>query len=84
TRFLVTLTLSSKVQRGYHELQSGAREMLVAYKEHSTRRQKLQDTEQLYRDIQMYLTLEKIEQNVDFWKSMLIVCNDKLEFASHS
>ncbi|KAE8269192.1 hypothetical protein A4X09_0g3138 [Tilletia walkeri] len=39
----------------------------------------LQETEQLYRDIQMYLSLEKIEQNVDFWKSMLIVCNDKLE-----
>ncbi|KAL9939304.1 hypothetical protein V8E36_002117 [Tilletia maclaganii] len=39
----------------------------------------LADTEELYHDIKMYLTLEKNEKNLDFWKSMLIVCNDKLE-----
>ncbi|KAK0555358.1 hypothetical protein OC846_001198 [Tilletia horrida] len=39
----------------------------------------LSDTEELYQDIQMYLALEKDERNVDFWKSMLLVCNDKLE-----
>lgn len=38
----------------------------------------LEDTEELHQDIQMYLTLETNEQNLDFWRSMIIVCDDKL------
>lgn len=38
----------------------------------------LEDTEELHEDIQMYLTLDKNEQNLDFWRSMIIVCDDKL------
>lgn len=38
----------------------------------------LEETEELHQDIQMYLTLEKNEQNLDFWRSMIIVCDDKL------
>ncbi|PWN29792.1 hypothetical protein BDZ90DRAFT_230639 [Jaminaea rosea] len=38
----------------------------------------LQDTEELYGDIQMYLELDKDERNLDFWRSMIIVCDDKL------
>lgn len=38
----------------------------------------LEETEELFEDIQMYLTLEKNEQNLDFWRSMIIVCDDKL------
>ncbi|PVZ98416.1 hypothetical protein BB558_005584 [Smittium angustum] len=33
------------------------------------------DTNQLYKDIQMYIALEKNEQNLEFWKSMLLVCD---------
>lgn len=39
----------------------------------------LEDTEELHQDIQMYLQLEKNDSNLDFWRSMLIVCDDKLE-----
>lgn len=39
----------------------------------------LEETEELHRDIQMYLELEKNDSNLDFWRSMLIVCDDKLE-----
>ncbi len=39
----------------------------------------LEETEELHQDIQMYLSLEKNDPNRDFWRSMLIVCDDKLE-----
>ncbi|GAC96395.1 hypothetical protein PHSY_003975 [Pseudozyma hubeiensis SY62] len=39
----------------------------------------LEDTQELHQDIQMYLQLEKNDSNLDFWRSMLIVCDDKLE-----
>ncbi|PWN51453.1 hypothetical protein IE53DRAFT_378939 [Violaceomyces palustris] len=38
----------------------------------------LEETEELHQDIQMYLTLEKKESNLDFWRSMIVVCDDKL------
>lgn len=38
----------------------------------------LSETQELQQDIQMYLTLDKNEQNLDFWRSMMIVCDDKL------
>ncbi|CAO1613161.1 unnamed protein product [Sympodiomycopsis kandeliae] len=38
----------------------------------------LGETEELHQDIQMYLTLDKNEQNLDFWRSMIVVCDDKL------
>ena len=40
---------------------------------------KLEQTQELHQDIQMYLQLEKNDANLDFWRSMLIVCDDKLE-----
>ncbi|KAJ9478339.1 hypothetical protein PHBOTO_001911 [Pseudozyma hubeiensis] len=39
----------------------------------------LEDTQELHQDIQIYLQLEKNDSNLDFWRSMLIVCDDKLE-----
>ncbi|UZJ52388.1 hypothetical protein CBS101457_001708 [Exobasidium rhododendri] len=39
----------------------------------------LDETEELHADIQMYLSLEKREHNLEFWRSMIIVCDDKLE-----
>lgn len=39
----------------------------------------LDETEELHQDIQMYLSLEKREQHLDFWRSMIVVCDDKLE-----
>lgn len=39
----------------------------------------LEETEELHQDIQMYLELEKNDSHRDFWRSMLIVCDDKLE-----
>lgn len=39
----------------------------------------IEDTQELHQDIQMYLQLEKNDSNLDFWRSMLIVCDDKLE-----
>lgn len=38
----------------------------------------LEQTEELHQDIQMYLNLESIEQNLDFWRSLIVVCDDKL------
>ncbi|PWN38333.1 uncharacterized protein FA14DRAFT_159945 [Meira miltonrushii] len=38
----------------------------------------LEGTEELYQDIQMYLSLEKNDQNLDFWRSMIVVCDDTL------
>lgn len=38
----------------------------------------LPETEELHQDIQMYLTLDKNEQNLDFWRSMIVVCDDAL------
>ncbi|CEH19441.1 Cactin [Ceraceosorus bombacis] len=39
----------------------------------------LDEVEELHQDIQMYLTLEKNQQHLDFWKAMVIVCDDKLD-----
>lgn len=39
----------------------------------------LEETQELHQDIQMYLSLDKHDSNLDFWRSMLIVCDDKLE-----
>ncbi|ETS62807.1 hypothetical protein PaG_02560 [Moesziomyces aphidis] len=39
----------------------------------------LEETQELHQDIQMYLSLDKQDSNLDFWRSMLIVCDDKLE-----
>ncbi|KAI9021945.1 mid region of cactin-domain-containing protein [Hyaloraphidium curvatum] len=38
----------------------------------------LEDVEELDRDIRMYLELEKDETNIEFWKAMLVVCEDEL------
>ncbi|KAF9917837.1 hypothetical protein BX616_011135 [Lobosporangium transversale] len=38
----------------------------------------LQEVEELFHDIKFYLSLDKDEQSMDFWRSMLIVCEDKL------
>ncbi|KAI9284531.1 mid region of cactin-domain-containing protein [Umbelopsis sp. AD052] len=39
----------------------------------------LAETEELHRDIQMYLTLEKHEESLEFWRAMLLVSADILE-----
>ncbi|SPC66825.1 related to cactin [Ustilago sp. UG-2017b] len=39
----------------------------------------IEETEEFHQDIQMYLELEKNDSHRDFWRSMLIVCDDKLE-----
>lgn len=39
----------------------------------------LEETEELYEDIEMYISLEKSESNLDFWKSMIVVCSAALE-----
>ncbi|KAH8554971.1 mid region of cactin-domain-containing protein [Umbelopsis sp. PMI_123] len=39
----------------------------------------LAETEELHRDIQMYLTLEKNEESLEFWRAMLLVSADILE-----
>ncbi|KAJ1675896.1 hypothetical protein EV182_000364 [Spiromyces aspiralis] len=47
----------------------------------------LDEVNELYHDIQMYLSLEKNDLNVEFWKSMLIVCDARraeLEQASRT
>lgn len=38
----------------------------------------LDETEELEDDIRMYLSLEKDEQNLDFWRAMVVVCEDRL------
>ncbi|KAF9998482.1 hypothetical protein BGZ79_007824 [Entomortierella chlamydospora] len=38
----------------------------------------LEEVEELSHDIKFYLSLDKNEQSMDFWRSMLIVCEDKL------
>ncbi|KAG0201193.1 hypothetical protein BGX28_005915 [Mortierella sp. GBA30] len=38
----------------------------------------LDDVQELFHDIKFYLSLDKDENSVDFWRSMLIVCEDKL------
>ncbi|KAF9346985.1 hypothetical protein BGX26_001495 [Mortierella sp. AD094] len=38
----------------------------------------LEEVEELLHDIKFYLSLDKNEQSMDFWRSMLIVCEDKL------
>ncbi|CAM0142374.1 hypothetical protein VKS41_002132 [Umbelopsis sp. WA50703] len=39
----------------------------------------LAETEELHRDIQMYLSLEKNEESLEFWRAMLIVSADIIE-----
>lgn len=39
----------------------------------------LEETEELYEDIEMYISLEKSESNLDFWRSMIVVCSAALE-----
>lgn len=39
----------------------------------------LSETEELHRDIQMYLSLEKNEESLEFWRAMLIVSADIIE-----
>ncbi|KDE09662.1 hypothetical protein MVLG_00068 [Microbotryum lychnidis-dioicae p1A1 Lamole] len=39
----------------------------------------LEDAEELHEDIKMYLSLEKSEQNLEFWRSLLIVSSSSLE-----
>ncbi|CAG8528762.1 14940_t:CDS:2 [Acaulospora morrowiae] len=38
----------------------------------------LQEVEELHQDIQKYLSLEKNPNNLDFWRAMIVVCEDKL------
>lgn len=38
----------------------------------------LPEVEELEQDIRMYLDLEKDERHIDFWKSLLLICDDKL------
>ncbi|KAG0380938.1 hypothetical protein BGX24_002620 [Mortierella sp. AD032] len=38
----------------------------------------LEDVEELSHDIKFYLTLDKDERCADFWRAMLIVCEDRL------
>ncbi|KAI1289015.1 hypothetical protein EDD11_009449 [Mortierella claussenii] len=38
----------------------------------------LEEVEELFHDIKFYLSLDKDEQSIDFWRAMLIVCEDKL------
>lgn len=39
----------------------------------------LEDSEELHEDIKMYLSLEKSEANLEFWRSLLIVSSSSLE-----
>ncbi|CAG8528625.1 3890_t:CDS:10, partial [Acaulospora colombiana] len=36
------------------------------------------EVEELHQDIQKYLSLEKNPNNLDFWRAMIVVCDDKL------
>ncbi|CAG8448022.1 11828_t:CDS:10 [Ambispora gerdemannii] len=38
----------------------------------------LQEVEELHQDIQLYLNLERNPDNLDFWRAMIVVCDDKL------
>ncbi|KAG9297551.1 hypothetical protein G9A89_001492 [Geosiphon pyriformis] len=38
----------------------------------------LDEVEELHQDIQLYLNLEKNPNNLDFWRAMIVVCDDKL------
>jgi len=39
----------------------------------------LEETEELYEDIEMYISMEKSEANLDFWHAMIVVCSAALE-----
>lgn len=39
----------------------------------------LEETEELYEDITMYISLEKSEANLEFWRAMMVVCSSALE-----
>ncbi|RUS21909.1 mid region of cactin-domain-containing protein [Endogone sp. FLAS-F59071] len=38
----------------------------------------VEEVEELHKDIQMYLSLEKDEDNLEFWRAMIIVADDRL------
>ncbi|KAF9182681.1 hypothetical protein BGZ50_004778 [Haplosporangium sp. Z 11] len=38
----------------------------------------LDEVQELFHDIKFYLSLDKDENSVDFWRAMLIVCEDKI------
>lgn len=38
----------------------------------------LEDTEELYQDIQMHLKLEKNEKTLEFWRALIVVADDRL------
>ncbi|CAG8450899.1 1417_t:CDS:10 [Scutellospora calospora] len=38
----------------------------------------LPEVEELHQDIQKYLSLERNPNNLDFWRAMIVVCEDKL------
>ncbi|CAG8608843.1 3898_t:CDS:10, partial [Diversispora eburnea] len=38
----------------------------------------LKEVEELHQDIQRYLSLERNRNNLDFWRAMIVVCDDKL------
>ncbi|KAJ3237513.1 hypothetical protein HDU81_009325 [Chytriomyces hyalinus] len=38
----------------------------------------LQETQELHKDIRLYMELETVEENKAFWESMLIVCDDEV------
>ncbi|KAJ3316293.1 hypothetical protein HDU93_004466, partial [Gonapodya sp. JEL0774] len=48
------------------------------YKILNNRELRLSDVEELNRDVEMYLGLEKDETNREFWRCMLIVCQDEI------
>lgn len=43
----------------------------------------LEEIKELHKDIQMYLSLERKEVNLDFWRAMIVVCEDKLNQAQN-
>lgn len=38
----------------------------------------MEEVQELFHDIKFYLSLDKDEQSIDFWRAMLIVCEDKV------
>ncbi|PVU94920.1 hypothetical protein BB561_002182 [Smittium simulii] len=44
----------------------------------------LDDINELYSDIQMYLALEKQQDNLKFWESMIIVCDARKQRLQHA
>ncbi|KAG0310393.1 hypothetical protein BGZ99_000409 [Dissophora globulifera] len=44
----------------------------------------IEKVEELFHDIKLYLSLDKHEQSIDFWRAMLIVCENKLTELDHA